>query len=282
MQSNEWCEERKSLVILIALVALAAGCEPGKTPKPKVEPPPAATATPVGEDPEVAREQFLQSEATKAAQVTFDLYSDARSKLSPHSGPVRYSGNMGVERILEVSAALPEKDVGFRSFEYRLDCNVDQPPTICAVARAFDPAKISEAARLLKGLETEFTEIVAVGSADGVWKPKAKADVYDGSCGESVCRVDGGGDVELRQGQKIESNETLACLRALCLAHASNLKSTGIPMRIEAKVAKGGARPEGRRAEIQFRSILAGAPRRYFWTEFQRLVGHIRSGQIVQ
>lgn len=282
MPAHDPRQGRNFATLTVTLALLACSCDSGKPEKRKVEPAPVATATEAVEDPEVVREQRILSEAPKLAQVIFELYQDAKAKLAPHQGPVRYSGNTSFGSILEVSAALPEKDVGFRSFEYRLDCNVDQPPSICAVARAFDPAKVSEAARLLQVLETEFTEIVAVGRADGVWKPRAKVDIYDGSCGESRCEIEGGGSVDLRQGLKVESNETVACLRALCLAHASNLKSTGITMRVQARVSKEGSRPEGRRAEIQFRSNLVGAPRRYFWTEFQRLLGHARSGQIVQ
>lgn len=269
-------------VLLISFVFLSFACDSGKPKKPKVEPAPAATATEAAEDPDVVREQRILTEAPKLAQVIFDLYHDAKEKLAPYQGPVRFSGNTAFLSLLEVSAALPEKDVGFKSYEYRLNCDVPQPPPICAVAQAFEPNKIKEAARLAEILETQFTEVVAVGRADGVWKPRSKIEKYDGSCGTSVCQVEEGNKIDLREGLTVESNETLACLRALCLAHASRLSSTGVKVRVLAKVAREGARPEGRRAEIQFRSNIVGAARRFFWADFLPRIGHEGSGQVPQ
>lgn len=257
-------------LLLVAFSLASAGCESSSPEKARTRTsPPPATPSPIVES-EADPTEDLEFSARESATILAKVYKDARPKVGAVRGTVRYWGDYTYGVL--IGAALLENEIGFRGFEYRLDCDAPNPPPVCSVARAFQSNDLTEAAGHLATLGAEDIQIVVEGRADGAWTSKKKPEIYKGECGEAQC--DSGAILEIASGMPVDSNEKLACLRALCVFSESGLAKSGIPARIRGAISDSKSKAEQRRAELAFEGKLAGDAHRYFWRAFRSAVGH--------
>lgn len=259
----------------LALLSVLSACDSSPPPPPptssrplvEVEP----TTTVPTDDPEQAAANRAEEAATRLAHLYGQTYSEARRRLTPNVA-IRYFGDT-IYAPIELLAALPENDPGFPNVQYKLDCRATPSSTLCSLAHAFPLAAIKEAVGMFDALGVQFSELGAVGSVRGSWPAKAPAVTYGGECGSIECEVSER-KVQIKPGIAVNSVETLACLRALCVLAESGLRDSGLPVRVRGMVGSDAARTAGERTELRVAVKTAFPQYRTFWRDFASALGH--------
>lgn len=212
---------------------------------------------------------------TELGRIMAQMYLQLRTQASAIGGSARFAGNL--RNFFQINVSFSEHEVGFRSFEYKIECDVPHPPALCTVARAFSPAEVeSIRAEIVKLGDGNPLEVRVIGRADSVWKPPAAPKTYGGECGSGArCDTDSGA-LELKSGMRIDSNETLACLRALCVFSESGIDGSNLTLKLRGVLSDQGSQHESRRAEIALYHMMTKVGAGAFWDTFLPAVGHSR------
>lgn len=216
-------------------------------------------------------DELMEQAATQLGDVLGQIYLQAKTRVASAQASVRYNGNFS--DFTAITASLPERDVGFKSFEYKPNCEAASPSPICAIAAVFATTDFNTFIDLGDKLNVKTPlEMRFIGQADPVWKAPRSPKTYGGECGEATCQV-GKTPVKLTSGMAVNSNEILACLRALCVYSASKINNPRIDVQLRGVITEGQSNPESRRAEVGFYRKLPYRFRPIVWSTFQRVTG---------
>jgi hypothetical protein len=188
------------------------------------------------------------------------IYVEAKKQLPRDQVLVSYSPE-GSEDF-KITVTLAEREVGFGDSAYQLDCGASSRRPMCLLARALPMGQLTALAdQLARGSGEEAgLEVILVGKADSAWRTEAKPRTYQGECGVHDCSIEQQ-MFELKQGLIVDSNEKLACLRALCMLAESGIGDHASKLRLQLRgmVAGTGSEPQKRRADISLRLPRVGS-----------------------
>lgn len=259
-------------ILILPLLFLFVSCAGDTSDKP-VPLAPRGVPTPVESASTATTDQIGQriEDANRLGRTLAAIFQTARSRVNAVEGSARYWGD-NLDRI-EIAVSFTANAKGFDDFKYAIDCSGPQPRPICGMIRAYDRAAIEEVTAQVRALlPGAAVEMHVVGKADSAWSSTRAPRTYGGECGEGECVVDQG-TLRLERGMKVDSNEGLACLRALCSFSQSGLEGVIAPKLSAQIVGKAGV-STARRAEMALFMSLPTDNRTIIWDSFLRAVGH--------
>jgi len=256
-----------TLAAVLGLSCSWSGCSPDPPPRKAASAPTATTVIPT--EPVDPRPEA----AAALGEALAGVYQQARAAIAGTTGSARYLGE-GFGNLMELAVTFAEDAAGFDDFEYSLNCAGAEPPGICKMVRAFPPAEVAKAAALAPqlGITAPF-QLRVTGKADPGWAKPRVAKTYDGRCGEQICST-ATGSINLAAGLAIDSNEVLACLRALCTQAQTGLAPPVVAVQLRGLISGKGTAASERRSEMSLVIELPSDMRHIFWDTFMRRVGH--------